>query len=150
MKGEIDTGPILNLAFSTNKKVFLPRVEGRDIRFYRVLSLAGPWRRGAWGIREPCPELPLDKEDFPALVLAPGLGFDRAGHRLGLGGGYYDRFFSGLDRRAGFFALGLALSVQVSAAIPVDKGDFPMDGLLTGREIQYFKFPYFYDNEVVQ
>ncbi|MDR1211926.1 MAG: 5-formyltetrahydrofolate cyclo-ligase [Spirochaetaceae bacterium] len=138
MKGEIDTGPILNLAFQGGKKVFLPRVEGRDMRFYRVLSPLFPWRKGCLGIREPPPDLPLGTEDFPALILVPGLGFDRAGRRLGRGGAYYDRFLSGLDRRLGFFALGLALGVQTGGTIPVDTGDFPMDGLLAGGEIQYF------------
>jgi 5-formyltetrahydrofolate cyclo-ligase len=44
-KGEIDSGPILNLAFSGNKKVFLPRVEANTLRFYRILSPAGPWQQ---------------------------------------------------------------------------------------------------------
>jgi 5-formyltetrahydrofolate cyclo-ligase len=138
MRGEIDTGPMLNLAFQGGKKVFLPRVEGPDMRFYRVLSPSGPWQKGRLGMREPLPELPLGTEDFPALILVPGLGFDCAGRRLGRGGSYYDRFLFGLDRGLGFFALGLALGVQVRSAVPADEGDFPMDGLLAGGEIQYF------------
>ncbi|MDR1429330.1 MAG: 5-formyltetrahydrofolate cyclo-ligase [Spirochaetaceae bacterium] len=138
VKGEIDTWPVLNLAFSTGKKVFLPRVEGPDIRFYRVLSASGPWDKSRLGIPEPRPDQPLGKEDFPALILVPGLGFDCAGRRLGRGGGYYDRFLSGLDRGLGFFALGLALGVQIRGTIPVDAGDFSLDGLLGGGEIRYF------------
>jgi 5-formyltetrahydrofolate cyclo-ligase len=138
MKDEIDTGPILDLGLSAHKKVFVPRVEGGDIRFYRILSVSGPWERGPWGIREPRPELPLAKEDFPVLALVPGLGFDNRGRRLGHGRGYYDRFFAGLSAAfppcPRFFALGYCTSVQLVPELPVDPWDPLMDGLCTGRE----------------
>jgi 5-formyltetrahydrofolate cyclo-ligase len=138
MKDEIDTGPILELAFSANKKVFVPRVEGKDLLFYRILSPGGPWREGNWGIREPLSGPPLGKEDFPALILVPGLAFDRRGGRLGRGRGYYDRFLAGLpgafSSPVRFFALGYCTSIQLVPELPVDPWDRPMDGLCTGRE----------------
>jgi 5-formyltetrahydrofolate cyclo-ligase len=143
LKTEIDTGPLLEAAFAGGKKVFLPRVEGpaesfsaecSALRFYRIESLAGPWRKGPFGIREPAAGLPLGPEDFPALIFTPGLAFDLQCRRLGRGGAYYDRFFAGLDS-GGFeyTAIGLCLDCQIVEAVPVEARDKRMDGILSGR-----------------
>jgi 5-formyltetrahydrofolate cyclo-ligase len=136
MKNEIDTGPLLEAALEAGKKVFAPRVEGEDLAFYRVLSPAGPWEAGPFGIREPPPAAGLSPEDFPALILVPGLGFDRRGKRLGRGRGYYDRFLASLDRQIlPFTAAGLCLEAQVLPEIPADDRDRKMDFLCTATGV---------------
>jgi 5-formyltetrahydrofolate cyclo-ligase len=109
---EIDTRPLLELALEAGKRVFAPRISGPgELRFHRVLSTAGPWTRGPFGIREPRPRdnaeagagtmaggEALGPADFPALIIVPGLAFDPRGRRLGRGGGYYDRFLGALAR----------------------------------------------------
>ena len=109
--GEIETAPLLDLAFRQGKKVFLPKVEGDIARFFRVRSADGPWQTGAFGIREPLVEDPARSEEFPPrdggpgkgtiVLVAPGMAFDRQGNRMGHGKGYYDRFFrqAGQPRR---------------------------------------------------
>ncbi|MDR0388671.1 MAG: 5-formyltetrahydrofolate cyclo-ligase [Spirochaetaceae bacterium] len=145
LPGEIDTSPLLRLAFSHDKKVFLPRVEEKEIRFYRILSPSGPWQKGPFGIQEPRPHQPLSGEDFPALIVVPGLAFDRRGRRLGRGRAYYDRFFAGLpdifSAPVRFFALGYCTSAQLVPELPVDPWDRPMDGLCTGKEFLRLETP---------
>ena len=132
MKDEIDTLPLLNAALKAGKGVFVPRVEGTDMRFYRAMG--GPWATGPLGIPEP-PEDPdglLRQADFPALVFTPGLAFDPQGRRLGRGKGYYDRFLAGLNR-ADYYAVGLCLDCQTVPCLPADDWDKPVDALCTGR-----------------
>jgi 5-formyltetrahydrofolate cyclo-ligase len=143
--GEIETAPLLDLAFRQGKRVFLPRVEGEIARFYRVRSADGPWQTGAFGIREPLVEGPERIEEFPpgsgwnggAVVLAaPGMAFDRQGNRMGHGRGYYDRFFARLD------SLGLpcvrvafCLEQQIIPQVPVESWDKRMNAICTGAGI---------------
>lgn len=146
---EIDTEPLLARCLVREKKVFAPAVEGREIRFFRVFSTGGPWRSGSFGLREPDsrrPEDCLGWEDFPALIVVPGLAFDRKGNRLGKGGGYYDRFFAGLDApentarispsgERAYFSLGFCLETQILPRIPVEAGDKAVDAVCTGEGI---------------
>jgi 5-formyltetrahydrofolate cyclo-ligase len=144
---EIDTGPLLDLAFCGGKKVFVPRVEGENLRFCRIASPAGPWVCGPFGIREP-PAPGTEAPGFPALIIVPGLAFDREGRRLGRGGGYYDRFLAGLDEKkpagggpghAGakpeYSVAGLCLDCQIVDQVPVDEHDRKMDMICTGTKI---------------
>ena len=140
---EIDTQPLLELALKEGRKVFAPRIEAEKIVFYPLLSPDGPWRKGPLGIREPGDFLresgesgPATAEHFPALILTPGLAFDREGNRLGRGKGYYDRFFAELDEGGReYTALGFCMDFQVVDRVPVEERDKKMSGLLTGTEL---------------
>ena len=117
-------------------------MEARTLVFRRVLSPDGPWRKGPFGLREPAStseDEAVTPGDFPALILTPGLAFDREGKRLGRGGGYYDRFFAELDEAGReYFSLGLCMDFQVTDSVPVEENDKKMDGLLTGKELYTF------------
>jgi 5-formyltetrahydrofolate cyclo-ligase len=159
---EINTQPLLDLAFIDRKRVFAPRVEQSSLGFFRISPPAsgesrtpgknrasgetpvsagspGPWAEGAFGIREPPPEFPLTADDFPALVITPGLAFDRQGSRLGRGRGFYDRFFAalesgtlpGLPAGLSFTACGLCLELQIAGAVPMENHDRKMDMVVT-------------------
>ncbi|MDR2738949.1 MAG: 5-formyltetrahydrofolate cyclo-ligase [Treponema sp.] len=140
--GEIETAPLLNLAFKQGKKVFLPKVEGEAARFFRITSAAGPWQTGAFGIREPLiagPELP---EEFPSRsewtenpvpMVVPGMAFDRQGNRIGHGKGYYDRFFAKLEGlRIPCVKVALCLEQQMIKRVPTESWDKKMDAICTG------------------
>ncbi len=66
----------------------------------------------------------------PSLLLVPLLAFDRAGYRLGYGGGFYDRTLALLRQRGAIKAIGLAFSGQEVDAVPHDGFDQPLDGVL--------------------
>jgi 5-formyltetrahydrofolate cyclo-ligase len=143
---EINTQPLLDLAFIDRKRVFAPRIEQSSLAFFRLVPPASgerpePLAEGALGIREPPPNIPLTAEDFPALVITPGLAFDRRGGRLGRGRGFYDRFFAALESGALpglpagliFTVCGLCLELQIADAIPMESHDRKMDMVLTEK-----------------
>ena len=106
----------------------------------------GPWRQGdplvsnRYGIPEP--DLAAGSLIAPqdlSLVLLPLLGVDRSGHRLGMGGGYYDRAFAFRhDRRPPPFLVGIAYACQAVPALPSDAWDVALDALATEHGLRHF------------
>lgn len=129
--GEIDGRPLLAALAKAGRTVALPRMESR----------AGParflaWRGGealtadAFGVPSP----PATGADLsPRLILTPLLAFDRAGRRLGQGGGHYDRIIS-LYRAHGAVAVGLAYAEQEMERVPTGTHDASLDWVLTPTE----------------
>jgi 5-formyltetrahydrofolate cyclo-ligase len=74
-------------------------------------------------------ETELDLPFIPDLVLVPGLAFSRAGHRLGRGGGFYDRLLAGRARDA--FKLGICFSLQLLECVPIEDHDTVLDGVIS-------------------
>lgn len=108
---------------------------GKALRF-------APWRPGdplvnnRYGIPEPdvAPASTLDPAEL-VLALVPLLGFDRAGHRLGMGGGYYDRSFAFRRARPGPpWLVGVAYACQEAEALVAETWDVDLDALATERE----------------
>jgi len=99
----------------------------------------------AYGIPEPLASAP---EAVPSLVLVPLLAFDATGHRLGYGGGFYDRTLSLLARaqtppanpsaRAPLIAVGVAYAGQEVSALPREAHDHPLDAMLTENGLRRF------------
>ena len=135
---EIDTQPLLDSALKDGKKVFVPKVYGQALVFYNVTSAEGPWEKGAFGIQEPVGGgKPAAVIDFHlAVIIVPGLAFDRNGNRLGKGGGYYYRFFGELDmENCHYNAIGLCMDFQVVGSVPAGEKDKKMDWVITKNEI---------------
>ncbi len=92
---EIDITEILREFFAKGKKVYLPKVQGEEMEFYRILSLDA-LEEGYKGIKEP----KGDSERFlyeeataqKTLMIMPGVAFDHVRNRIGYGKGYYDRY----------------------------------------------------------
>ena len=74
-------------------------------------------------------ESELELPFIPDLVLVPGLAFSRAGHRLGRGGGFYDRLLAG--RAKGAIKLGICFALQLLDSIPVEEHDAVLDAVIT-------------------
>ncbi len=133
MEKEIDTSLLLETAFREGKKVAVPRMYGKEIRFHRIPGLdAGLFSRHPYGILEPLSDLPLQSplSRGTDLVVTPGMAFDRQGKRLGYGMGFYDRFFTSSIEK--YTAIGICFSVQLVESIPAGEYDIPVHGLIAG------------------
>lgn len=94
----------------------------------------GALRPGRYGIREPDPDVhPLREAGEVDAALIPGLVWDRAGHRLGRGAGYYDRLLAHPDWRG--FRCGVFFAAQEHSALPREEWDVRLDVVVTEREV---------------
>ncbi|MDR1257199.1 MAG: 5-formyltetrahydrofolate cyclo-ligase [Spirochaetaceae bacterium] len=138
MPDELDTGPLLDIAFAEGKDVYSPKVETDvSMRFFRVTRDEGSWVTGAFDIREPAgrEQDVFRPEDGPALVISPGLAFDRTGNRMGRGKGFYDRFYEKLFAASPDSACcALCLSCQIIDEVPVEQFDRKVNAICTKDE----------------
>jgi 5-formyltetrahydrofolate cyclo-ligase len=109
----------------------LPVVAGRG----KPLIMRGwkwgePLVGGVWGIREPVRQAPTVDPD---ILLVPLLAFDRAGHRIGYGAGYYDLTIAQLRAKKPIAAVGIAFAAQEIEAVPTTDFDAPLDLVLTEK-----------------
>lgn len=120
---EPDLEELFHWCIAQGKEVSYPKVQGRDMMFYKVHSQR-ELHPGAMGIREPETERPdLEKE---AVMILPGLAFDRFGGRIGYGGGYYDRFLAAHDRSS-LYRIGAAYDFQIlDERLPQEETDIPV------------------------
>jgi 5-formyltetrahydrofolate cyclo-ligase len=88
--------------------------------------------QGKMGILEP---LPTAAELVPDLLFVPLAAFDRAGNRLGYGGGYYDRTLAKLRESRKIFAIGIGYACQEVEEVPVEAHDQQLDFVLTEAEL---------------
>ncbi|MCD7755134.1 MAG: 5-formyltetrahydrofolate cyclo-ligase [Firmicutes bacterium] len=119
---EVRTAPILRQALSDGKQVAVPKVSGDRMRFICLPDLTQV-ERGYAGIPEPIADGPV-ADDPTALVLMPGLAFDPQGHRIGYGGGFYDRF---LAEEPGHPTVALCYTFQVLPRLETEAFDIPVD-----------------------
>ena len=132
-KGEVHTDGIIRSAISLGKKVALPVTikEGNVLELYEIKSIE-ELSEGAFGILEPArnPERRVQPEEVE-LVVVPGVSFDRRGHRLGYGMGYYDSL---LKKMKGY-KIGLAYDMQIVEHVPDEPHDVAVDMVVTQSEI---------------
>ena len=126
---EVDTRPMIGRAAELGKRIILPSVDRRNRRLIlsEVADIGRDLVAGHRGIPEPravCPEIDPLAVDW---VLVPGLAFDDRGHRLGRGGGYYDRLLPMLRPEAPRW--GLIFDAQWFEDLPIEPHDRPMDGV---------------------
>lgn len=154
-RSEVDTFPLLERAFADGKKVFAPKVLGKEMDFLRMASPAD-LTEGYRGILEPKDGLSFlrameeaREPNLPRILICmPGAAFDRARHRIGYGGGFYDRYLSGLLREekdakaaawpqagAGFSTAALAYDCQIFEEIPWEAHDICPERIVTETEL---------------
>ena len=133
-ENEVDTGGLWQAARRRGISVYYPRVtaDKQVLEFVRRHDNE-PLTPGVFGIPVPPGEDLLTSVATTDLVLIPGVGFDRAGHRLGRGRGYYDRALRGV--LAGALRVGLAYDYQVVPHIPVDEHDECVDYIVTEKRL---------------
>ena len=122
---EVRTTPMLAQALKDGKQVAVPKVYGDEMRFILLTDLSQV-EKGYSNIPEPIADGPI-ANDPTALVLMPGLAFDKAGHRIGYGGGFYDRF---LAEEPNHPTLALCYAFQMFPSIETEEFDIPVDCVL--------------------
>ncbi len=125
---EVCTRALIEAAWKAGKAVAVPKVEGRDLVFYRLdrFSSLAP---GYYGILEPVEGEAVNWDD--ALMIMPGVAFDRTAHRIGYGGGFYDRF---LEHRP-MQKIALAFEFQIFEELPSEETDIMPDAVYTEENV---------------
>ncbi|WP_445192547.1 5-formyltetrahydrofolate cyclo-ligase [Sphingomonas sp. Tas61C01] len=126
---EADPAPLNAAALDAGCTLALPHVVGRE-QPMRFLAWApgDALVPGRFGLSQPADTA---AECTPDIILAPLLGFDRCGNRLGQGAGYYDRAFA---RYPHAWRIGVALAVQEVDSVPTDAWDVPLHAIVTELE----------------
>ncbi|HML11668.1 MAG TPA: 5-formyltetrahydrofolate cyclo-ligase [Xanthobacteraceae bacterium] len=130
---EINPLPLMRRLADRGARLALPVVIGRGRPLlFRAWAFGESLGKGVWGIREPRPD--ADEVD-PDMLLVPLAAFDRTGHRIGYGAGYYDLTVAGLLARKLIVAVGLAYAAQEIPAVPATARDARLDLVLTERDV---------------
>lgn len=122
---EVRTVPILQQALADGKRVAVPKCYGDEMRFIYLEDLSQV-EKGYCGIPEPIADEPV-ADDATALVLMPGLAFDPQGHRMGYGGGFYDKF---LEKEPNHPTIALCYGFQMLEHLETEAHDIPVDTVL--------------------
>ncbi|MCX7883288.1 MAG: 5-formyltetrahydrofolate cyclo-ligase [Brevinematales bacterium] len=124
IRGEVDILPLMEEWQKEGKRLFLPRVKGKEIEVVEVRDLSRDVARGRFGIPEPVGERAVE---VPDVILVPGVVFDEMGFRIGYGGGFYDRF---LSQQPAAETVGVAYRFQILPTLPHHDGDVAVESLV--------------------
>ena len=123
---EVRTVPMLEQAIRDGKRVAVPKCYGEEMRFIYINDFVAEVAPGYANIPEPIADSPV-ADDKTALVLMPGLAFDPQGHRIGYGGGFYDRF---LAEEPNHPTLALCYGFQMVEHLETEEFDIPVNQVL--------------------
>lgn len=132
IRNEVDTRLALDTCLQKGQKVLLPRVSGKDLLFCNVENLE-QLTKGCYGISEPCTICQIVPLSTADLVVVPGVAFDRQGHRIGFGQGFYDRCLAGVSKKATL--VGLCHDFQIVEQIQAEQHDINMDLLVSEHQV---------------
>ena len=127
---EVDTHSALDRLLAMGKKVLLPKViSDTEMTIHEYTGKDSLQPSEPYGILEPTtPEFPILNSDISIVVVVPGMAFDKQGHRLGRGKGYYDRF---LSRVPNIYKIGVCFPFQILETVPFEKTDVVVDEVIT-------------------
>jgi 5-formyltetrahydrofolate cyclo-ligase len=130
VRREIDPLPAMRALLGLGFRVATPVIEARDAPLgFREWTPGAAIEAGAFGVPVPVAGDTLE----PDVLLVPMLAFDRRGHRLGYGGGFYDRTIADLRARRGVVAVGFAYAAQEMPEVPDSAHDMQLDAIVTER-----------------
>ena len=133
MKSEINPIPLMRKLQDAGAQLALPVIVGRGKPLImRAWKFGDPFKAGQWGIREPVAEA---AEVYPDILIVPLAAFDRHGHRIGFGAGYYDMTIGALRAKKKVIAIGIAFAAQEIERVPATERDARLDFMLTELEV---------------
>ncbi len=137
IRSEVDIRPLMAHLRTRGARLCLPVVLDRETIVFRELVVGAAVVKTGFGTTGPGPEAPvLD----PDILLVPLSAFDRTGHRIGYGAGYYDRAIDRLKAKGRAPKLiGIAFDCQEVASVPAEPHDVPLDGILTESGLVMFQ-----------
>jgi 5-formyltetrahydrofolate cyclo-ligase len=137
MRSEINPVPLMRKLAGAGAALALPVVQGRGKPLImRAWSFGAPLVAGVWGIKEPPADAP---EVFPDIMIVPLAAFDRTGHRIGYGAGYYDMTIAHIRSMKPVVAIGLAFAAQQIDRVPATQFDARLDLVLTEKDTIDFR-----------
>jgi len=132
MRSEINPLPLLRKLAAAGAQLALPVIAGRGKPLtMRAWNQGDDLASGQWGIREPTAQA---REVDPDVLIVPLACFDRAGHRIGYGAGYFDMTIRRLRGIKPVVAVGIAFAQQEIDRVPANAHDEALDLVLTERE----------------
>ena len=128
---EVVTRYLIEEAWRSGKEVAVPKVVGKDMVFYKLTDFS-QLEPGYFGIPEPSEG---EIVEWPqALMIMPGVAFDRENHRVGYGGGFYDRY---LEKHPEIKRVAVAFSFQILEEVPTEPTDICPQIIVTEKETYY-------------
>lgn len=134
VRGEVSLSALISAPESAGKRLVYPLCVSKTEMVALLPSGEGAWKAGSFGIMEPAMERSeqIPPEDID-LVVCPCTAFDESGKRIGMGGGYYDRF---LPKCVNAKIVAVAFECQKAERVPTDERDMPMQAVFT-EEMRY-------------
>lgn len=133
IRDEVDLRPAMQMLADRGHPLCLPAIVNGELEFRRLDSETELVKAG-FGTVEPGPSAPVL---LPEVMLVPLAAFDRRGHRIGYGKGYYDRAIAKLRRSGAPICIGVAFSIQEVEEVPFEDHDEPLRAIVTeGAVIQ--------------
>lgn len=130
---EIDLRPMLADLSDDKHTIVLPCVVGKNVPLlFREWKIGDPLVEESFGTMAPADDAP---EHIPNILFVPMLSFDKAGYRLGYGGGFYDRTLEKIRAQKKVIAIGVAYGEQLVDEVPRGEYDQPLDLIVTDEGI---------------
>lgn len=130
-KNEVQTMKVIKQCLRDKKTVAVPKVFGEIMKYYAIAS-KDDLEEGYFGIREPKHELLPEIVAEDGLMIMPGVAFDVARHRVGYGGGFYDRY---LEAHPQMKAIAFAFEFQIFSEVPFECFDRMPEKIITEKRI---------------
>ena len=134
INNEAETGAIINLLFKKHKRVFVPKIQGSNLMNIEIDNNTN-YSLNYLGIKEPISSNQKDT-NLLEVIFVPLLVFDKLGHRVGYGGGYYDKFLGNI--KDDILKIGLSLFEPIDKIQDIEKHDISLDYTITPKRVYDF------------
>ena len=134
INNEAETGEIINLLFKKHKRVFVPKIQGSNLINIEIDN-STKYSLNYLGIKEPISSNQKDT-NLLEVIFVPLLVFDKLGHRVGYGGGYYDKFLGNI--KDDILKIGLSLFEPIDKIQDIEKHDISLDYTITPKRVYDF------------